>query len=98
MWVSNDLTIGVILHFVCWAVEAVFKFLLGFLASFSVRCRNPYTGSRIFVEVKSCSASVFIVFSINALVEEIANGWIWMGEESVLSWAVVIGSLRRFYY
>jgi hypothetical protein len=93
---SDNLAGFVVLALVFRAGETVFGFFLGFNASLAVCIFWPHASSGVFVEVKSSGALVFNVFAVNASVEDIADGGVWMGEETVLSWAVVVLSLGCF--
>jgi hypothetical protein len=94
--VSDNLASFVILALVFRAGETVFGFFLSFNASLAVCIFWPHASSGVFVEVKSSGTLVFDVFTVNASVEDFAYCGVWMGEETVLSWAVVVLSLGCF--
>lgn len=45
VWMSNDLSVGIVLVLVSWTCESILEFLLSFLASFTVGCSWPYTSA-----------------------------------------------------
>lgn len=95
MRMSDDLTRCVILALLLGALESVFKFFHSFNASLAVRRLWPHASSRVFVEVKSTSAFVLNVFTVDAGVENGACCWVWMSEEAILAWAKIVLSLWR---
>lgn len=92
MWMSDNLSICVILCLISWTWESIFKFFFGFFATLTISCGWPYTSSWIFIEMKTRGTFVFNIFAINTLIESITDSWVWMGEETILSWAVFVCS------
>lgn len=92
---GDDLTRLVVLALVFRALEAVFQLFLGFDASLAVRILGPDACAGVFVEVESTRALILDVLAVNARVEHVAGGWVGMSEESILSWAEIVLSLRR---
>lgn len=93
---GDDLTWLVVLALFFRALESVLQFFHGFNATFSVDIFWPDASSGVFIEVQTYGALVLNVFAVNAGVENVADGCVWMGEESVLSGAEVVLSLWWF--
>lgn len=92
--VGDDLAGLVVLVLFFRALESVLQRLLGFDATFAVCALGPDAGSGVFVEVQTSGALVLDVLSVNAGVEDVADGGVGMGEKSVLSWAEIVLTLR----
>lgn len=92
VWMCNNLTSFVVLLLVLWTLESV-DFLTLLDATLATDSFGPHACSSVFVEVKSASAFIFNIVTVDARVEGIADGWVWMSEESVLSWTKVIFAL-----
>jgi hypothetical protein len=93
VWVGNDLAGLVVLVLLLRAIEAVLQLFLGFDATLAVCGLGPDARASVLVKVESTSALVLNVVAVDASVEDVADGWIWMGEESVLPRTEIVLSL-----
>lgn len=65
------------------------------LASLSASRVRPDTGSGVLVEVETSGALDFGGFTFDAVEEDVADGWVRVGEETVAAGALGVG-LGRF--
>lgn len=93
VWVSNNLTWLIILLLLLWTLESIGCLLALLDASFASCILRPHTCACVFVKVESTSALVLDIVAVNACVESVADCWIGMSEEAVLTWTVVILAL-----
>lgn len=70
------------------AGESVLELLVGsWVASLTSGIVWPHASSAVFVKVQTSSAGDFVGLALDTVVEHVADSWIWMGEETVPSWA-----------
>lgn len=93
VWMGNDLTRIVILLLLLGTLESIDELFSLIDAALASCILGPHTRSGVFVKVKSTSALVLNVVTVDARVESMTIGWIGMGEETVLAWTVVVLAL-----
>lgn len=62
------------------------------IATLTAGIIRPDARARVLVEVQPSGAGDFVSFTLNAVVEHVADGRIRMSEESVASWAQVVAA------
>lgn len=80
IWPSNETRINEIVTF-------------GSFASFAISRIRPHACARVFIEVQTSCACNFDGIAINAVIEDIANAWIWMSEEAIFTRAFLVDTL-----
>lgn len=88
-WMGNILSGGII-QGIFWASETILQCTILHVTSLTVCSIGPHTCARVLVKVKSSGTFYFGVLTFDTVEENIADGWIGMGKESITTWAEVI--------
>lgn len=61
------------------------------IAALSASCIRPDAGARVLIEVETSCALDFGCFTLDAVVEDVADCRVGVGEETVAAWALLVG-------